>query len=60
MRQPRSDLGKGLLIAVEQVEMETPAIFASMGMGAGSSWPVGMRDFLEGASVEDLAKTLRA
>ncbi|KAI8547434.1 hypothetical protein RHMOL_Rhmol07G0195100 [Rhododendron molle] len=39
---------------------ETLAFFVSTGTGAGSSRPIGMGDFLEGISVEDLAESLRA
>lgn len=56
-RQPRSDLGKCPLIAEEPT---VPAIFASSGEDVGSSRPIGAGDFLQLASVQDLAETLRA
>lgn len=61
-RQPRSDLGKGPLIAEEPTVREEaiPAIFASSGEDVGSSRPIGAGDFLQLASVQDLAETLRA
>lgn len=57
VRQPQSDLGKDPLVAEEPVDMES--IFVGTGTSAGSSRPIGMGDFLESASVEDLAETLR-
>lgn len=42
------------------METDTPAIFVSTSTGASLSRPIGMGDFLEGVSVEDLAESLRA
>lgn len=58
-RQPRSDLGKSPLVAEEPLEPETLVVFVGTGTGAGSSQPIGMGDFLEVVSVEDLAESLR-
>ncbi|KAI8542747.1 hypothetical protein RHMOL_Rhmol08G0163500 [Rhododendron molle] len=59
VRQPRADLGKDPIVEEEPVEeRETPAMLVGNGEGAGSSQHIGMGDYLEAASLEDLVETL--
>ncbi|KAI8543184.1 hypothetical protein RHMOL_Rhmol08G0198200 [Rhododendron molle] len=60
VREPRADLGKDPIVAEEPVEeQETPAMFVSGSEGAGSPWPIGLGDYLEAASLDDLVETFR-
>ncbi|KAI8535375.1 hypothetical protein RHMOL_Rhmol10G0169300 [Rhododendron molle] len=64
MREPRADLGKAPIIEEELVEepvveRDMPPMFVGSGVGAGSSRHIGMGDYLEAASMEDLLETVR-
>ncbi|KAI8538593.1 hypothetical protein RHMOL_Rhmol09G0116300 [Rhododendron molle] len=62
VREPRTDLGKAPIVedesvvepGVEPVVEDTPPLFVGSGVGAGSSRPVGMGDYLATTSMEDV------